>query len=172
MWRPRTADSCFSFNERTVEDQKAVSSNVLSPIVHVHCSPAELLPSSNHRVQFPTFEASRPFLSQDLAASIISDQPTNHLQFSLVLLPATYESVSTGAVLQSACIPDNLSRLIFGCTVQAKWMPARLRTEAYTFWQGWYHKNITFEDAYPRKGSHSSDGRRRGTRNAIAVDES
>ena len=51
-------------------------------------------------------------------------------------------------------------------------MPAHLRTEAYTFWQGWYPKNITFEEAYPIKGGHLLDGTKQSTRNAIAVDES
>ena len=67
------------FNERNVDDRQAVSSNVLNPLVNVHCSPAELLPSSNHTIQFPTFEATQPFRMQDLSGSVISNQPTNHL---------------------------------------------------------------------------------------------
>ena len=160
------------FNERNVDDRQAVSSNILNPLVNVHCSPAELLPSSNHTIQFPTFESAQPFQTQDIAGSVISNQPTNHLQFSWVPLPASYESVSTGAVLQSAWGPDNQSRLVVGCSVQAKWVPAHLRTEAYTFWQGWYPKNITFEEAYPIKGGHLLNGTKQSTRNAIAVDES
>lgn len=160
------------YKEHAIDNRQAVSSNVLSPLVHVHCSPAEVLPSSNRTVQFPTFESSQPFQMQDIAGSVTSDQPTNHLQFSWVPLPASYESVSTGAVLQSAWGPDNQSRLVVGCSVQARWVPAHLQTEAYTFWQGWFPKNITFDHAYPIKGGLLLDGTRQSTRNAIAVDES
>ena len=160
------------YNEQNVDDRKAVSSDVLSPFVHVQCSPAEVLSSANHTILFPTFEPSQPFQSQDVAASIVSDQPTDHLQLSWLPLPASYESVSTGAVLQSAWSPNDQSRLVVGCSVQAQWVPAHLQTEAYTFWQGWYPKNISFDEAFPRKGRTLLDGTGRVTRNAIVVDES
>lgn len=97
-----------------------MSSSVSSPLVHVHCSPAKVLPSLNRTVQFPTFESSQPFQMQDTAGSVIFDQLTNHLQLSWVPLPVSYESVSTEAVLQSAWGPDNQSRLVVGCSVQAR----------------------------------------------------
>ena len=160
------------FSERNVDDRQAVSSNVLNPLVNVRCSPAELLLPSNHTVQFPTLESTQPSRTQDIAGYVTSDQPTDHLQFSWVPLPASYESVSTGAVLQSAWGLDNRSRLVVACSVQAQWVPAHLRTEAYTFWQGWYPKNITFEEAYPVKGGPLLSGTKQSMRNAIAVDGS
>ena len=159
-----------SHDERNIDDRQAVSSNVFNPIVQVHCSPAESLPSSNHSIQFPTFEESQPLRTEDVLG--ISDQPIDHLQFSWYLLPSSYESVTTGAVLQSAWSPDNTSRLVVGCSVQAKWVPAHVRIEEYDFWQGWYLKNITFEAAYPQKGGNSFDGAGKSMRNALTVDES
>lgn len=56
--------------------------------------------------------------------------------------------------------------------MQAQWTPAHLRTEAFTFWQGWYPKNITFDHSYPRKGNELLDKSGNSSRGAIAVTES
>ena len=159
------------YNQRDIDDRQAVSSNVWNPLVHVDCSSAQVLSASNRTIQFPTFESSQPYRTENIASSVISDQPVDHLRFSWIPLPTSYESVSTGAVLQSAWGSDNQSRLVVGCSIQARWVPAHLQSEAYTFWQGWYPKNITFAEAYPIRGDLLLDGVSKSTRNSIAINQ-
>ena len=168
-WKALLAKKHWS--KRNVEDRQAATMNVLSPLVHVGCSPAISLTSSRHSMVFPTFDSSQPTLKQ-VENITFPDEPTDHLRFSWISLPLEFDSVTTGAVLQSPWGSDNASRLVVACSVQVRWVPAHLRTEAYTFWQGWYPKNITFEGVYPVKGSRLLDGSKESSRNAIVVDQS
>ncbi|KAL8701124.1 MAG: hypothetical protein Q9201_005089 [Fulgogasparrea decipioides] len=64
------------------------------------------------------------------------------------------------------------SRVVVGCTVQAQWVLAQIHTDAYSFWQGWYPKNITWAEAYPSAGRALFNGSSNsGHLEAIAVDE-
>ncbi|KAL9598849.1 MAG: hypothetical protein Q9179_003774, partial [Wetmoreana sp. 5 TL-2023] len=82
------------------------------------------------------------------------------------------KSASTGAVFKSPWTADNQSRVVVGCTVQAQWVLAQIHTDAYSFWQGWYPKNITWAEAYPSAGRALFNGSSNsGHLEAIAVDE-
>ena len=155
-----------------IDDRKGQSSNVFSPFAQVLCSSGKMLQSSNHKISFPTFERSQPDREVDISRSGISIEPTDHLRFSWMTLPASFESVSTGALLQSPWVSNNASRLVVGCSIRANWVPAHLRNEAYNFWSGWYMKNITFGASYPTKGTPFFNGTGKSLRNAITIDES
>ena len=152
-------------------DRQAASTHVLSPLVRVRCAPAELLSSKDHTVQFPTFDSPMQLQAQDIAGSTISDEATNHVQFSWFTLPNSFESVTTGAVLQSAWTSDNQTRLVVGCSISAHWVYAEMRSDSYDFWQGWYPKNIWFGDQYPSKGGQLLNGTI-ASNDAIAADQS
>ncbi|KAL8748045.1 MAG: hypothetical protein Q9190_000130 [Brigantiaea leucoxantha] len=162
----------YKLNERNVDDRRAASSKVYSPFVNVQCAPATMLSSSNRTVQFPTINSINQYVHQDLESSNLTDQPADHLKFSWVLLPGTFESVSTGAVLQLPWDSKQEARLVVGCSVQAQWVPAQIETDAYNFWQGWYPKNITFVEAYPSKGSPLFNGTPSSGRSSIVVEKS
>ncbi|KAG8533075.1 uncharacterized protein KY384_001858 [Bacidia gigantensis] len=159
------------FDEQNIDDRQAASSNILTPIVSVDCSAAEPMAASNHTVQFPTFDKAQKFRIEEVPEVHMSSSSADHLQFAWVPLSASYESVTVGAILQSAWSRVNQSRLVVGCAVQAKWVPAHIRTDAYTFWEGWYPKNISFDMPYPKKGEPLLDGKTESLRDAIAVDE-
>ena len=156
------------WDKRNIDDRQAVTSNVWTPNVHVECSPGEILSVKGKVLTFPTCESEPP--SRRVDDVRVSTEPSDHLTFSWVSLPE-FHSVSIGAVLQSPWLSNNNSRLVIPCSVRAQWTPAHLRTEAFTFWQGWYPKNITFDHSYPQKGSTLLDGSGKSARGAIAVDD-
>ena len=160
-----------SYKAQQIDDRQAASSYVLSPLVGVRCAPAESLSSSDHTIQFPTFDFPQRLQPQDITGSTISDTPTNHLQFSWFPLSQTFQSVTTGAVLQSAWNSDNQTRLVVGCSISAHWVPANVRADSYSFWQGWYPKSIGFGSPYPTKGGQLFNGSE-STQDAIVVDQS
>lgn len=59
--------------------RQAASTHVHSPLVRVRCAPADLLSSSYHTVQFPTFDSPMHLQAQNIAGSKTSDKPTNHV---------------------------------------------------------------------------------------------
>ena len=159
-------------DENNIDERQAVSANILNPLVGVSCAPAQLLLASDNKVQFPTFEPSQPMSDHEVPESVMANKSTDHLQFSWIPFPTSYESRTAGALFQSAWGADNDSRLVVGCSVQARWVPAHLRNEEYTFWQGWYPKNISFDRPYPAKGRELFDDSGQSTRDAIAADDS
>ena len=168
-----TLTSTKHFRGENVEDRKAVSSNVFNANVGVRCSPAEVLKATEHTVQFPVgTDLHAPLLSQDLTNSSLSDHAANHLRSTWIPLPDNFESVSTGVVLESPWTSDGQSRLIIGCSIQATWIPAHLHTDAYSFWEGWYPKNVTWDRPYPKKGDTTLNGTLQSKRNAIVVNPS
>ena len=154
-----------------IDDRQASSTHVFNPHVGVRCAPAELLSSSNHTVQFPTFDSPMRLQAQDIAGSTISNKPTNHVQFTWFNFPNSVESVTTGAILQSAWNSDNQTRLVVGCSVSAKWVYNEIRSDSYSFWQGWYPSGIYYGDQYPSKGQQLFNGTI-ASNDAIAVDQS
>lgn len=159
------------YKDSEIDDRKAASTHVLSPLVRVRCAPAELLSSSNHTVQFPTFDSHMQLQAQDTAGSTISDKATNHVQFSWYTLSDSFESVTTGAILQSPWSSDNQTRLVVGCSISAHWVYTETRSDSYSFWQGWYPTSVWFGDPYPSKGSQLFKGTI-ASNDAIAADQS
>ena len=159
------------YKDSQIIDRQAASGHVLSPLVRVHCAPAELLSSSNHTVQFPTFDSPMQLQAQDITGTTISDKPTNHVQFAWFTLPNSFDSVTTGAILQSAWDSDNQTRLVVGCSISAHWVFAEIRSDSYSFGQGWYPKSVWFGDQYPSKGDQLSIGTI-ASKDAIAADQS
>ncbi|KAI4214291.1 MAG: hypothetical protein LQ351_003044 [Letrouitia transgressa] len=161
----------YRFKENNIDDRKAIAPKILSPIANVHCAPAQILRSTNYTIQFPSLQSADPFVEQ-LNGSTLPDHPTSHLRFSWVALPKSLAAVSTGAILQSGWDSENQTRLVVGCSVQAQWVPADIQTDAYTFWQGWYPKNISFEAAYPTKGDQLFQDGSTSLRSSIAIESS
>ena len=154
-----------------IGDRQATS-RAMNPIASARCSEGQMLAATDRSVVFPALEAGGDQFQQDLPNSTLSDQPTNHLRFSWMPLPNAASAVSTWAVLQSPWTADNRSRLVVGCSVQAQWVPSQIMTDAYTFWQGWYPKNVSFEAMYPKKGMPLLNGTGFASRDSIIVDES
>lgn len=155
-WSALLASKLYEDSEMI--NRQAASTHVRGPLVRVRCAPADLLSSSNHTVQFPTFDSPMHLQAQDIAGSKISDKPTNHVQFSWFTLPESFESVTTGAVLQSAWSSDDQARLVVGCSISAHWVYTEIRSDSYSFWQGWYPKSVWFGDPYPWKGGQLLNG--------------
>ena len=164
--------SKYKLNGRNVDDRRATTSKVYSPFANVRCAPASMLSSSNRTVNFPTINPVTRYEYYDLKSSDLPDQPADHLQFSWVPLPSALDFVSTGAVLQLPWDSKQEARLVVGCSVQAQWVLAQIETDAYSFWQGWYPKNITFAEAYPSKGSPLFNGTLSSARSSIMVEKS
>ena len=159
-------------NRSQIEDRQAVSSKVPCSLVNVQCGPAEKLVASDYSISFPTLDSKQPTKVQELSESTLPHDPVDLLQFTWVQLPEIRDAVTTGAVFQSPWEQSDKSRLVVGCSIQAKWVPAQLRMEAYNFWQGWYPKNITYESAFPTKGYKAAQTDRQNGRDAISVDAS
>ena len=154
-----------------VEDRAAVA-HLLNPITSVRCATVQNMSASDSAVLFPLPDAQDRFLTQNLNDRWLNREPSRHLRFTWVPLPELGHRISTGAVFQSPWATDNRSRIVIGCTIQARWIPTQIHTDSYSFWQGWYPKNITWEGAYPSSGrplfngSSAPDGM-----DAIATDE-
>lgn len=158
--------------DTNVEDRATVA-RVLSAMTNVRCSAPQNISSSDRIVLFPDSQDPKLSTKHNLSSHYFNNQPSTHLQFSWVPLPEQAKSTSTGAVFQSAWMADNQSRVVIGCTVQAQWVPAQIHTDAYSFWQGWYPKNITWAEAYPSAGIAYLDGSSASNNSeAIVVDES
>ena len=172
-WRALLATGSYAGSQMV--DRAAASSYLLNPLVRVSCAPPNLLSASNHTVLFPVVEFPdtelKRFRAQDITGSPISDNPKDHLQFSWIHLNDSFGPVTTGAVLQSAWNSDNDSRLVIGCSLSAHWVYAQVRSDSYSFWQGWYPKSIDFFDQYPANGSVLLNGSVAKV-DAIVVDES
>ncbi|KAL8709735.1 MAG: hypothetical protein Q9220_005521 [cf. Caloplaca sp. 1 TL-2023] len=134
--------------DKNVEDRAAVS-HMLTPLTNVKCSNAQNLSRSDDSVMFPAPDSQQMSDRQTLSRTSLNNEPSPYLQFTWVPLPSQATSISTGAVFQSPWTADNDSRIVIGCTVRAQWVPAQIHTDAYSFWQGWYPKNISFENTYP-----------------------
>lgn len=158
-------------DSENVEDREAIS-HVYSPMSSVRCESPKTATASDQTVIFPTSKSPGTSDEQNLTHVHVNVSPSRHVQFSWVLLPGQ-NNISVGAVFQSPWTSDNISRIVVGCTVQANWVPARIYTDAYSFWQGFYPNNIEFEKAYPNSGAPSSSGSSEdGNANAISVDSS
>ena len=158
-------------DSENVEDREAIS-HVYSPVSNVRCGPPTMATASDPKIIFPTSKSLGTFDEQNLTQSYVDVSPSSHLRFSWVLLP-DQNNVSVGAVFQSPWTSDNRSRIVVGCTIQANWVPARIYTDAYSFWQGFYPNNIEFEKAYPSTTESSSNGSAEvENSNAVLVDSS
>lgn len=158
-------------SQATVEDRQAVSSKVYCPLVNVRCGSASILTASNRSVPFPLLNSDQSISAEAVLDVIMPNDPTNQLRFTWMHLPSEYSAATTGAIFQSPWEQTNKTRLVVGCSVQAQWVPAQLRMEAYNFWQGWYPKNITYEEAIPKKGSSLPDRDGLSSRDAISLDD-
>ncbi|KAL8922296.1 MAG: hypothetical protein Q9208_005266 [Pyrenodesmia sp. 3 TL-2023] len=154
-----------------VED-RAAKSYSFNPITSVRCSTGQNTSASDRAVSFPIPGSSGSYASQDLGGGALNREPSRHLQFRWVPLPGQGHRTSTGAVFESPWTPDNRSRIVVGCTVHSQWIPTEIHTDGYSFWQGWYPKDVRWGQAYPSSGraffngSIAPDGM-----DAIAVNE-
>lgn len=154
-----------------IED-RAAKSYAFNPITSVRCSTGQNMSASDRAVSFPTPGSPGSYDLQDLSSGAFNREPSRHLQFRWVPLSGQGHRISTGAVFQSPWMPDNRSRIVVGCTVHSQWIPTQIHTDGYSFWQGWYPKDVRWGQAYPSSGraffngSIAPDGM-----DAIAVDE-
>lgn len=102
----------------------------------------------------------------------LNSEPSRHLQFTWVPLPEQDGSVSTGAIFQSPWTSDNRSRIVIGCAIHAQWIPTQIHTNGYSFWQGWYPKDVSWGEAYSSSGHLLFNGSTAPDEmDAITVDE-
>lgn len=130
-------------------DDRQGYSTFLHAITTVRCSQPQNLLASNTTVQFPSLEGRFDFatpLNMDIAN--VSLTPVDHLRFQWLHLPNTFGAISIGGLFESAWT-SNASRTVFGCSLQAGWVPVQATTDEYSFWTGWYPWNITFGGRIP-----------------------
>lgn len=158
------------FTDQNVDDRAAVA-HVLSPMTTVRCSVAQNVSNSDHVILFPNPGSSNSYLKRNLSQHHLDNEPSQHVRFSWVPPDDQDDTVSASGVFQSPWTSDNQSRVAIGCTVQAQWVPAQIHTDAYSFWQGWYPKNISFGEALPSAGHAVVNGSTAyNKRNAISID--
>ncbi|KAL8870477.1 MAG: hypothetical protein Q9174_003489 [Haloplaca sp. 1 TL-2023] len=159
------------FVEENVDDRAAVA-HVLSAMSTVTCSMAHNLSRSDRIVPFPDTNSPDSSIDRNLSQSLGNDDPSEHVRLSWVPPIDGDDWTSTSAVFQSPWTSDNQSRVAVGCNIQAQWVPTQVLTDGYSFWQGWYPKNISFEQAIPSTG-HAViiDSTAYSKRNAISIDE-
>ena len=159
------------FIDENVDDRAAVA-HVLSAMTTVTCSMAHNLSRSDRIIAFPDTDSSDLSIDRTLSQSLGNDEPSEHARFSWVPPIDGDDWTSTSAIFQSPWTSDNQSRLAIGCNVQAQWVPTQVLTDAYSFWQGWYPKNISFGEAIPSAGHAAINGSAAySKRNAISVDK-
>ena len=153
--------------DENVEDRAAIC-NIRSAMTQVRCGSPTQLPAAGESVTFPSLTGDT-IHERNLTTEGINILPTAHLQFSW-LPPTELASHSVAAVFQSPWITDNTSRVVVGCVLQANWVQSQVHTDAYSFWQGFYSKNITFDDVYPRIAMPLfEDTDRKSPSNSIAI---
>ncbi|KAL8727297.1 MAG: hypothetical protein Q9181_005761 [Wetmoreana brouardii] len=146
--------------DKNVEDRAAVA-RVLSAMTSVKCSAAQNISGFDQAILFPGTHDFKMPRKQNLSRQ--------HFNMNRLHM---FNYLGTGAVFQSPWTADNKSRVVVGCTVQAQWVPAQIHTDAYSFWQGWYPKNITWAEAHPSAGRSLFNGSSTSSDlEAIAVDE-
>ncbi|KAI4196667.1 MAG: hypothetical protein LQ350_006420 [Teloschistes chrysophthalmus] len=153
------------FTDLNVDDRSAVAP-VPSPMTTVKCTAAQNLSISDNIVFFPGSKSPKSYVKRNLSEVLLANGPSQSTRFTWVPPGDQADTASTSAIYQSPWTPDNRSRIVIGCTVQAQWVPTHIHTDAYSFWQGWYPKNISFGKAFPP----SSDGSLHG-RTTIALDD-
>ncbi|KAL8968100.1 MAG: hypothetical protein Q9183_002625 [Haloplaca sp. 2 TL-2023] len=159
------------FIEENVDDRAAVA-HVLSAMTTVTCSMAHNLSRSDRTIAFPDTDSSDSSIDRSISQNLGNDEPSEHARFSWLPPIDGDDWTSTSAIFQSPWTSDNQSRLAVGCNVQAQWVPSQVLTDAYSFWQGWYPKNISFGEAIPSIGHAAIDeSTAYSKRNAIAVDK-
>ncbi|KAL8655652.1 MAG: hypothetical protein Q9210_000762 [Variospora velana] len=128
------------------------------PMTSVKCSAARNMSAADKVISFPILGSSESFEKTILNSQDFDSKPSQHLQFRWVSLPEQGRSFSTGAIFQSPWTSNNQSRIVVGCAVQAQWIPAEIHSDGYSFWQGWYPKELKWADAYPYSGQPMFNG--------------
>ncbi|KAL8689114.1 MAG: hypothetical protein Q9218_005140 [Villophora microphyllina] len=154
------------YTDQNVDDRAAVA-HVLSPMTTVKCSAGQNISKSDELILFPGSDSPKLDLKRNISESLLDNRPSQHARFAWVPPGEQADTVSTSAVYQSPWTSDNKSRIVVGCTIQAQWVPTQIHTDAYSFWQGWYPKNISFREAIP----FSSDQSAYNGRTAIAIND-
>jgi hypothetical protein len=110
-----------SFSERTA---------TTIPVARVACSSAKNLPHNSTAIEFPVLPeyASRNG-SQEIDVSPNNSSTTDHLQTRWVALPPQFGSISTGLVFEAPRSDINTSRLVVGCSIDARWTSGVLSTD-------------------------------------------
>ncbi|KAL9582404.1 MAG: hypothetical protein Q9203_005507 [Teloschistes exilis] len=136
------------FTDLNVDDRSAVAA-VPSPMTTVKCTPAQNLSISDKVVFFPGPNSPRSYLKRNLSGVLLANGPSQNARFAWVPPGDQTDTTNTSAIYQSPWTPDNRSRIMIGCTVQAQWVPTHIHTDAYSFWQGLYPKNISYSSNKP-----------------------
>ncbi|KAI4273061.1 MAG: hypothetical protein L6R35_006432 [Caloplaca aegaea] len=140
-----------------VED-RAASSHSHMPMTSVKCSAARNMSAADKVISFPILGSSESFEKTIHDSQDFDSEPSQHLQFRWVSLPEQGRTFSTGAIFQSPWTSNNQSRIVVGCAVQAQWIPAEIHSDGYSFWQGWYPKELKWADVYPNSGQPLFNG--------------
>lgn len=101
------------------------------PVVRAACSNGTDLAYNSGVVPFPVLPEFSPWTQTRIFNMSTTNVTVNeNLRTTWVVLPPSFGSVSTGLLLEGPTRSDNLSRLVVGCSIDARWTPGALEASA------------------------------------------
>ncbi|RWA05881.1 hypothetical protein EKO27_g9226 [Xylaria grammica] len=97
------------------------------PAVRTACSPAQNVSKDEMTVKFPIlpkYSCWNDTASVDLHQ--LKSTPSSHLRVTWIPLPSTFGATSAGMVFESPWFHDGSSRIIVGCSIDARWADGRV----------------------------------------------
>ncbi|KAK5636715.1 hypothetical protein RRF57_012427 [Xylaria bambusicola] len=97
------------------------------PVVRTACSPAQNVSKSEITVTFPVLPEDSCWndtASMDLHQ--LKSTPASHLRVTWTSLPSTFGATSAGLVFESPWFRDGDSRIVVGCSIDARWADGRI----------------------------------------------
>lgn len=154
-----------------VEDRN-IRASVRSAIAAVRCTGLQDVSVQKSTMSFPSIEG-RWNWAQDLSSDILfaNNTPANFIRFQWVNLPDKFGAVSVGAVIELPRAERSNNRAVVGCAAQTGWVPTTLRTDAYTFWSGYYPYGIYFGERTPSWTAAGADQVVSPTNGRVALGE-
>jgi len=158
----------LSVTPSQVEDRN-VRAAVRSSIAAVRCTGPQNVSIDQSTMLFPSIEGRWNWVGDLSFDVMLADTPVNFSRFQWVDLPDQFGAVSIGAMLELPRAEGSVSRTLVGCSAQTGWVPTALRSDAYTFWSGYYPYGIYFGDRTPAWTATGADQRSSPTNGRIAL---
>ncbi|MCJ1389676.1 hypothetical protein MMC18_002533 [Xylographa bjoerkii] len=122
-----TTISEYKYNDNLMG---TISSRV--PVVRVACSDAQNVSSVNNEIQFPVLPNHGCWNSMEyFEYADLNQTSSDRLKTTWVLLPAQFGRVSAGLLFEAPWV-DGSSRVVLGCSVDARWADATLSSTGST----------------------------------------
>ncbi|MCJ1353162.1 MAG: hypothetical protein MMC33_003147 [Icmadophila ericetorum] len=100
----------------------STTANSWVPTVRVACSDAQNISATNNLIQFPVMPEFGCWSSTNqFEYSMLSRTSSQNIRTSWVSLPKKFGAVSTGLVLEAPWTANGESRVILGCSIDARW---------------------------------------------------